>query len=199
MHESPRQNLRRANQRQVRCWSLWRGRRPRFLVILSTEGEQKSAVLGLPRRTSQINLFARLPHPCGDNTTRHQKKSRCLFFLDTVVIVEANTITRSRDIAAEAYQDAVRYLETEFKGDDQTTVWLQKAKCTSLVELQDATHNVEIQYRQASQSRHSRMQWLKDLSSGVMHYGKVLDTLAQHHPEYVGLVWGIIKFVLMVR
>ncbi|KAF4918591.1 hypothetical protein CGCVW01_v008727 [Colletotrichum viniferum] len=41
------------------------------------------------------------------------------------------------------------------------------------------------------------MHWINGFSSRVMHYGKVLDTLAQHHPEYVGLVWGIIKFVLM--
>ncbi|KAG9190518.1 hypothetical protein G6011_08606 [Alternaria panax] len=29
-----------------------------------------------------------------------------------------------------------------------------------------------------------------------MYYGKIMDTLAQHHPEYVALVWGAMKFVL---
>jgi hypothetical protein len=31
-----------------------------------------------------------------------------------------------------------------------------------------------------------------------MYYGKVFDTLAQHHPEYVALAWGAVKLVLMV-
>jgi len=31
-----------------------------------------------------------------------------------------------------------------------------------------------------------------------MYYGKIMDTLAQHHPEYVALVWGAMKFVLIV-
>jgi hypothetical protein len=30
-----------------------------------------------------------------------------------------------------------------------------------------------------------------------MTYGQVLDVLSQHHPEYVALVWGVLKFVLM--
>lgn len=40
--------------------------------------------------------------------------------------------------------------------------------------------------------------WLEKLSSRVMYYGKVFDSLAQHHPEYVALAWGAVKLVLMV-
>lgn len=40
--------------------------------------------------------------------------------------------------------------------------------------------------------------WLEKFSCRVMYYGKVFDTLAQHHPEYVALAWGAVKFVLMV-
>jgi len=32
-----------------------------------------------------------------------------------------------------------------------------------------------------------------------MQYAQALDMLSQHHPEYVALVWGTLKFVLMVR
>ncbi|KAE9567310.1 hypothetical protein CGMCC3_g16548 [Colletotrichum fructicola] len=108
----------------------------------------------------------------------------------------AEKIKMSRDIAAEAYQDAVRYLEMEFKADSETLVWLSRAKRTSLDDLRATTQDLETQYR-ASRSKHGKMHWINGFSSRVMHYGKVLDTLAQHHPEYVGLVWGIIKFVLM--
>lgn len=31
-----------------------------------------------------------------------------------------------------------------------------------------------------------------------MYYGRVFDTLAQHHPEYVALAWGTIKLVFVV-
>jgi hypothetical protein len=41
--------------------------------------------------------------------------------------------------------------------------------------------------------------WLERCSSRVMYYGKVIDTLAQHHPEYVALAWGAVKLVLMVN
>jgi len=52
-------------------------------------------------------------------------------------------------------------------------------------------------------TKHGRMnekarKWVNVLASRVTHYGAVLDTLAQHHPEYVALAWGAIKFILMV-
>ena len=41
-------------------------------------------------------------------------------------------------------------------------------------------------------------EWLLAFSSRVMHYKSVMDTLAQHHPEYVSLVWGAMKFLFVV-
>ncbi|OMP81791.1 hypothetical protein BK809_0006099 [Diplodia seriata] len=41
------------------------------------------------------------------------------------------------------------------------------------------------------------MKWLHDVSKYTLHYTQVFDALAQHHPEYVSLAWGSIKFVLM--
>ena len=47
--------------------------------------------------------------------------------------------------------------------------------------------------------KHTGMrQSLERLSSRIMYYGKVMDTLAQHHPEYVALVWGAMKLILTV-
>jgi hypothetical protein len=40
---------------------------------------------------------------------------------------------------------------------------------------------------------------LNAISSRIIYYGGVLDALSQHHPEYVSLAWGAIKFVLMVN
>ena len=113
---------------------------------------------------------------------------------------ELTTYCRKRDIAAEAFSEAVRYVEQEFQGNTQALTWLKTATSTSLEELLETTHQAEARYcSQISPNKQSMMRWLRGLSSRVMHYGKVLDTLSQHHPEYVSLVWGLAKFVLMVR
>lgn len=41
-------------------------------------------------------------------------------------------------------------------------------------------------------------QWLEKLSSVVLYYNGALDMLAQQHPEYLSLVWGTLKFIIMV-
>lgn len=39
---------------------------------------------------------------------------------------------------------------------------------------------------------------LATVSSRVLYYGHVLDVLSQHHPEYVSLAWGTMKFLFVV-
>ncbi|KAI1125433.1 hypothetical protein F5Y10DRAFT_9991 [Nemania abortiva] len=39
--------------------------------------------------------------------------------------------------------------------------------------------------------------WVVRLSEKIMFYSQVLDALAQHHPEYVSLAWGAIKFTFI--
>lgn len=40
--------------------------------------------------------------------------------------------------------------------------------------------------------------WLTGLSEKLLYYGNIFDTLAQHHPEYVALAWGTLKFLFVV-
>jgi hypothetical protein len=40
--------------------------------------------------------------------------------------------------------------------------------------------------------------WLSSCSKRVMYYGVIMDTLSQHHPEYVSLAWGALKFLFIV-
>jgi hypothetical protein len=40
--------------------------------------------------------------------------------------------------------------------------------------------------------------WLDSLSQRIHFYSGILDVIAQHHPEYVALAWGSIKFLLVV-
>jgi len=32
-----------------------------------------------------------------------------------------------------------------------------------------------------------------------MYYAQIMDVMSQHHPEYVSLVWGLLKFIFVVR
>ena len=41
--------------------------------------------------------------------------------------------------------------------------------------------------------------WLASFSSRVCYYGNIMDVLVQHHPEYVSLAWGAMKFLFVVR
>ncbi|KAK4207534.1 hypothetical protein QBC37DRAFT_433328 [Rhypophila decipiens] len=102
-----------------------------------------------------------------------------------------------RDIASEAFQDVVQYLELEFVRDAKALAWLKSVKSTSINDLLDTTRDVENKYTESSRSKQGVRKWLTGLSSRIMHYGKVMDTLAQHNPEYVSLVWGVVKFILM--
>jgi hypothetical protein len=51
-----------------------------------------------------------------------------------------------------------------------------------------------------ARSRKSKaQQHLAAFSSRLMYYGVIMDTLSQHHPEYVSLAWGAVKFLFVVR
>ncbi|KAM5341919.1 hypothetical protein ACJ41O_014950 [Fusarium nematophilum] len=104
---------------------------------------------------------------------------------------------KKRDIAAEAYADALRYLEREFQGNAKALAWLSTVTSTSLSDVLATTQQAESKYGEVSQNKHSTRAWLRGLSKRIMYYGQVLDVMSQHHPEYVALVWGLVKFVLM--
>lgn len=40
--------------------------------------------------------------------------------------------------------------------------------------------------------------WLGRCASRIVHYGNIMDVLVQHHPEYVSLAWGTMKFLFVV-
>lgn len=49
-----------------------------------------------------------------------------------------------------------------------------------------------------NRSPHSKIRkWLSSCSKRVIYYGAIMDTLSQHHPEYVSLAWGALKFLFI--
>jgi len=72
--------------------------------------------------------------------------------------------------------------------------WLDESH--SIEDVQKALSLAKRQYELKPKSK--AFTWLARLSQRVKHYGAVLDVLAQHHPEYVSLVWGSFKLVFGV-
>jgi hypothetical protein len=103
-------------------------------------------------------------------------------------------MSRKRDIAQEAYEDAVEYLRKEI--EDAKALRLLESNTTA-VDFKSEVERAEAAYSaRRSKGRCARL--LRKLSSRIMHYSGVLDMLSQHHPEYVALAWGAVKLVLIV-
>jgi hypothetical protein len=103
---------------------------------------------------------------------------------------------RNRNIAAEAFRKAVNDLKNELQIADSTVAWLDgQANIENILGTVDGAKE---KYDERSKDHSGTRAWLEKFSSRVMIYGKVFDALAQHHPEYVALAWGAVKFVLMV-
>ncbi|THX92860.1 hypothetical protein D6D03_10303 [Aureobasidium pullulans] len=102
--------------------------------------------------------------------------------------------TNSPDIASQAYKAAVVTFKQEL-GNGPNALLLGTATCMD--DILAAINDTRAQYA-LNQSKWNKIsEWLDLASSRVMYYSNVLDALAQHHPEYVSLAWGAIKFVLM--
>jgi hypothetical protein len=103
---------------------------------------------------------------------------------------------RKRDVAAEAFCKAIEDLKKELSIADETTAWADTH--AGVHTILETVHRAKKKYHDASKDHSGTRAWLEKFSGRVMYYGKVFDALAQHHPEYVALAWGAVKFVLMV-
>lgn len=114
-----------------------------------------------------------------------------------MVMTGAYSSASHQDIASDACTNAVSYLKTEFADKNDMSKWLESICSTSITDLMDTVCEAESRYLEQSKKRGGVMKWVGELSGVVMHYSNVLDVLTQHHPEYVSLVWGVTKFILM--
>jgi hypothetical protein len=100
---------------------------------------------------------------------------------------------RNRNIAVEAYETAVQHLKNELGIPLHGTI--QPGKSASAKDIYAIVETARKKYEDGSKGARK---CLERLATRIIYYGKVLDTLAQHHPEYVALAWGAVKFVLTV-
>ncbi|KAL3291767.1 Nacht domain protein, partial [Colletotrichum asianum] len=65
--------------------------------------------------------------------------------------------------------------------------------------IQGVLDSLRISENTYSNQAHSKAwKWARRLSEKILYYGHILDIISQHHPEYVALAWGAMKFLLGV-
>lgn len=104
---------------------------------------------------------------------------------------------KSRDIAKEAYDCACAFVQTELHGSELAHM-LGLKQYTTMENVRVVVEQAKTRYEHCSQSRKGLLKHLTKFSARIMYFGQVLDILSQHHPEYVALAWGSLKFVFMV-
>lgn len=75
--------------------------------------------------------------------------------------------------------------------------WIDDLKATTLQDVVAEVAKARAMYdkkKGVSETRNS----ILSFSKRINHYGKVLDVMVQHHPEYVSLAWGALKLVFGV-
>ena len=100
------------------------------------------------------------------------------------------------DIAREVFDEAVKHFSSELSDDSYKFSTVESAK--SLKGVYDTVINAKDRY-EASRLKGGAYKWLSRLAPKIRFYGNIMDVLMQHHPEYVALAWGAMKFMLVVR
>lgn len=91
----------------------------------------------------------------------------------------------------------MRLYRKDLKKDQYEQICLGNAR--SIQDVQQIVNGAKSKYESSDGRKQTVQKWLRRISAQTMHYAAVLDALAQHHPEYVALAWGAVKFVINVR
>ena len=68
---------------------------------------------------------------------------------------------------------------------------------TSLQDLQATVTKARLKYEASHRNQKTR-KWLGKVATRLQYYGGIMDVLVQHHPKYVALAWGAMKFLFVV-
>ena len=108
--------------------------------------------------------------------------------------VPLTTRSTTGNIAAESYKLATLHFGSELTQDKRKVDFAERS--TTLQGLEDVVKTARDNY--ASSRNKKAAKWLERFSSRIIHYGNFFDVLSQHHPEYVALAWGAMKFLFVV-
>ncbi|KAK1464543.1 hypothetical protein CTAM01_17063 [Colletotrichum tamarilloi] len=101
---------------------------------------------------------------------------------------------RWSDPAKNAYDNAIAILRKELTDEEYQQLRLRSQH--SMSDVQSAVESARQEYQ--AKAKGSKIQSvLTTCSSRIMFYGAIFDTFSQHHPEYVSLGWGALKFLFV--
>lgn len=100
--------------------------------------------------------------------------------------------------AREAYQEAVALFKKTLTKDSAKRQLADDILSTStLGDVFNVVLHAKKRYEDAVSHSKTR-EGLTMFSQRLLYYGNIMDVLVQHHPEYVSLVWGAMKFIFGV-
>ncbi|OAG16202.1 hypothetical protein CC77DRAFT_391926 [Alternaria alternata] len=100
----------------------------------------------------------------------------------------------STNSAEDAFKEAI----SVFQLDPRTCARFDRVQqLRSLNDLEIILNEARSKYEQQHEDK-KIAKWLSQLSSRICHYGQIFDVLVQHHPEYVSLAWGAMKFLFVL-
>ncbi|KAK3989041.1 hypothetical protein QBC44DRAFT_94922 [Cladorrhinum sp. PSN332] len=103
------------------------------------------------------------------------------------------------DILKHAYDEALQFHCKAFPRNN-TVTWLSSP--TSIQDVMQVLVETQRRYHSKKLKRWKSVAtiitWWKLMSSRMMQYEKVIDSVVSSHPEYAALVWGAMKFLLTV-
>lgn len=94
-----------------------------------------------------------------------------------------------------AFQAAVERFTSDMTKDKRKITTAESATC--LEEVQGIVAESMAKY-ESDRKHWKAKRWLHSMAGKLEYYQNVMDMLVQHHPEYVALAWGAMKFLLLV-
>jgi hypothetical protein len=114
--------------------------------------------------------------------------------LVAALAIPLTTRSTTGNIAAESYKLATLHFASELTQDKRKVDFAKQS--ATLQGLEDIVKTARDNYTSSRNKKASK--WLERFSSRLMYYGNIFDVLSQHHPEYVALAWGAMKFLFVV-
>jgi hypothetical protein len=102
--------------------------------------------------------------------------------------------TAQTNTAEHAYREALKVFGLDLGTHGQKKS-LQHNQ--TLEQLKQNLNKAQLRYEQQHEGGKIG-KWIRKFSAGICHYSRIFDVLVQHHPEYVSLAWGAMKFLFIV-
>ena len=105
---------------------------------------------------------------------------------------------RLHDPAQAAFQEGLEIFKKCLTHDVEKRSHADQLHTCKLEELVSSVVAAQTHY-QGKRGNNKIRKCIVAFSRRVCYYGDIMDILVQHHPEYVSLAWGAIKFLFGVR